>query len=105
MSLFVWLSFAFLGIVAAGSSLLVVVRAIDLFRASRSFGRVIAAGAERILNSAEQAEQRATRISPDRVTAAVERLEGSLATANVLLREARRVQASLAGLRAVVPRK
>jgi hypothetical protein len=105
MSLLLWVSLAFLGAVATGGSVLVVVRAIDLYRATRSFGQVIAGGADRILNAAESAEQRVTRASPDRLAAPAGRLETSLATARTLLREGRRVRASVAGVRASVPRK
>lgn len=105
MSLLFWFSLLFVGVVAIGGVVLVVVRAIDLYRATRSFGRVLAAGTQRILTTAESLEQRATAASGERLAAATERLEGSTSTARILLREARRVQAKVAGVRSSVPRK
>jgi hypothetical protein len=105
MSLLLWLSLVFLGVVTIGGIVLIARRVIELIRVSRSSGRVIAASAERILNAAERVEQRATTGAPDRVGHSVERLQRSLAEASVLAREARRVKAELDGFREAVPRK
>ena len=105
MSLLFWFSLVFLGVVAIGGIVLIARRVIELMRVSRSFLRVIAASADRILKAAEATEQRATAARPDRVGQAVERLQGSLEHAGVLFREARRVREELSAYRGAVPRK
>jgi hypothetical protein len=104
MSLLFWFSLVLLGAVMIGGIALIAVRAIELYRVFRSCGRVIAAGAERILNASEALEQRAAR-DPAQIAEARERLERSLHEAAPLLREVGRLRAKLAGAKAAVPRK
>ena len=93
-------------VISIGGITLTVVRAIELIRTFRAFGRVAAAGAERILNVTATMEQRLQDTAPaERLTRSTAELEGSLAPAKVLLREIRRLRTSAVGLRALVPRK
>ena len=106
MSVLFWGSLAVLVVTSAGGIALVVIRAIELVRAFRDFGRVAAAGAERILNATAIMEQRVQdTASGERLGRASAELQRSLVPATVLLREVRRLRSSYLGLRALVPRK
>jgi hypothetical protein len=106
MSLLFWASLGLLLASATGGIAFVVVKTLELFRTMRASGRVISAGAQRILDAAAAMEQRASRIGPDpRLARRASELEGSIADLRVLLGELGRVRARVGAVRAVVPPK
>ncbi len=106
MSLFFWASLIVLVVTSIGGITLTVVRAIELVRTFKAFGRIAAAGTDRILNATATMEQRLQDNAPaDRLARSTAELQRSLVPARVLLREIRRLRATAGGLRALVPRK
>lgn len=85
---------------------LAVWRAIELYRTFRTSGRILAAGAQRILDAVSVAEQRASGgASTEKLQQSVARLQTSLAETRLLMREFRRFQGTLRSVTGLVPRK
>ena len=78
-----------------------------LFRTVKAFGRAASAAVSGLTTAAANAEAKALGLSghAERLTAAVERLEASLARLAVLRGAASEFKRSVDGLRGAVPRK
>jgi len=101
-----WVSLTLALVAGLTAIALVVYRAIELYRTFRTCGRLLTAGAERILNASAMMEQRAAdAASTERLQRSVARLHESFAEARVLRREIGRVQGAVRSVTGLVPRK
>jgi hypothetical protein len=95
----------FCAIAVAGSAAWTGLRGLRLWRASRSLSRRAAEAVAVVTGSAARAEERARGLKAEQLTAAVARLQESLAELAAIRRAAAEPQALLRSLRGAVPRK
>ena len=107
MPLSTWLALAFLLVVVVGGTTFAVVHALRFWRTLRSVQRVLGRGFDDVGRRAAAVEERVASAggTAARLDAAVARLRVSLARAAVLAAALREARTTLAGARAVVPRK
>ena len=107
MALLTWFSLAFLVVALGGSVTVAVVRGLRVWRAFRAVSGAITSALDGIARTAAEAERHAVALTEgtERLSAAVARLQESLAHLAVLRSAATDVRATLLAFRGVVPRK
>jgi hypothetical protein len=107
MTVAIWLSLGFLVVASVGSLVYAATRALRTWRAVRGASQRVTDALQEVEAAGRLAEERATGLAggTERLTAAVERLQESLARLAVLNRAATEARGALGLLRGAVPRK
>jgi len=107
MALLTWISLAFLVVALAGPAVFAAVRGLRTWRAFRVLSGAATSALEEVARTAAEAERHAVALGEggERLSAAVARLQESLAALAVLRSAATDARATLFAFRGVVPRK
>src|SRR5437588_7304139 len=107
MSLLGWISLLFLVIALAGSVSVALVRGLRAWRAFRAVSGAVSSRLDAVMQTAAEAERHAISLSEasERLAAAIERLQESLAQLAVVRSAATEARGSLLSFRTLLPRK
>jgi len=107
MSLLGWISLLFLVIALAGSVSVALVRGLRAWRAFRAVSGAVTSRLDAVMQTAAEAERHAVSLSEasERLAAAIERLQESLAQLAVVRSATTEARGSLLSFRTLLPRK